>query len=57
MLPEDHLSKKKRAKLNATGKSKLPAVGTSEEWWEVHLEKEEAKKMKEEQKAKKKLLQ
>lgn len=55
-LPIEYLPKKKKAKLAASGKPKLPAVGTSEEWWKIQMEKEQAQKLKQEQIAKKKLL-
>ena len=43
--------------MEASGKSKLPAAGTSDAWFEWQLEKERKQKEKEEKIAKKKRLQ
>lgn len=55
-LPIKYLSKKKRAKLEEEGKSKVPAVGTSDAWWQMHLAKEEENKKKDEKASRKKIL-
>ena len=47
-LSLQYLPKKKQNKLKATGKPKLPAVGTSDDWWRVQMKKEQQQKMKEE---------
>ncbi|XP_044590350.1 uncharacterized protein LOC123268953 [Cotesia glomerata] len=46
-LPLDYLLKKKIIKIEKTGKSKLPSVGISDEWYK-QLKKEKLKNMKEE---------
>jgi len=46
--------KKKKIKLEVSGKRKLPSVGTSDAWWDLAIEKDEQKKMKLEKAAKKK---
>ncbi|CAD6208596.1 GSCOCG00012746001-RA-CDS, partial [Cotesia congregata] len=56
-LPSEYLPKKKRLKLEKSGKSKLPSVGTSNEWYQHQLEKENLKKIKEEKLKNKKKLQ
>lgn len=56
-LPFEYLPKKKKAKLAASGKTKLPSVGTSDEWWKVQMEKEEEQRAKREESTKKKLQQ
>ena len=43
--------------MEASGKAKLPAAGTSDAWFEWELEKERKQKNKEEKIAKKKRLQ
>ena len=55
-LPIKYLSKKKRIKLEATGKPKLPSAGTSDDWINYHKKKEEkADKIKNLRNEKKKL--
>ncbi|EFN68700.1 hypothetical protein EAG_01981 [Camponotus floridanus] len=56
-LPVEYLPKKKRCRIEKTGKSKLPSVGTSDEWYTLQLKKESLKKQQEEKKQKKKRLQ
>ncbi|KAK0073301.1 hypothetical protein PV325_009949, partial [Microctonus aethiopoides] len=56
-LPLEYLPKKKRVKIEKSGKSKLPSVGTSDAWFEHQLEKENLKKIKEEKQKNKKRLQ
>lgn len=56
-LPTEYLPKKKRIKVEASGKAKLPAAGTSDAWFERELEKERKQKEKEKKLAKKKQLQ
>jgi len=56
-LPLEYLPKKKKIKLEVSGKRKLPSVGTSDAWWDLAIEKDEQKKMKLEKAAKKKILQ
>ena len=56
-LPTEYLPKKKKIKVEASGKAKLPAAGTSDAWFEWQLEKERKQKEKEEKIAKKKRLQ
>ncbi|XP_066590732.1 uncharacterized protein [Prorops nasuta] len=56
-LPVDYLPTKKKAKLKASGKRKLPAAGTADEWWNYNMEKERQKKEKEEKLIQKKKLQ
>ena len=56
-MPVDFLPKKKKIKLEKSGKTKVPAVGTSDEFWKMINEKQEAKKIKQEKAEKKKLLQ
>ncbi|TGZ46503.1 Uncharacterized protein DBV15_10347 [Temnothorax longispinosus] len=49
---------KKKLKLEATGKAKLPSAGTSDDWWKAQLEKEQQRiNIKEEKAAKKKMVQ
>ncbi|KAK0174340.1 hypothetical protein PV327_010123 [Microctonus hyperodae] len=56
-LPLEYLPTKKRAKIEKSGKSKLPSVGTSDAWYEHQLEKENIKKIKEEKQKNRKRLQ
>lgn len=56
-MPEKYLPKKKRKLLESSGKKKLPAVGTSDDWLNIQLSKEADKKRKEEKAAAKKKLQ
>jgi len=56
-MPTKYLPKKKRMKLEATGKSKLPAASTSDAWLQMQLEKEEKKRQQEEKIAQRKELQ
>lgn len=56
-LPHKYLPQKKKIKLSATGKPKLPVAGTSDEWWKLQCEKEQEKSRKEEKIARKKELQ
>lgn len=56
-LPTEYLPKKKKVKVEASGRPKLPAAGTSDAWFEWQLEKERKQKEKEEKLAKKKQLQ
>ena len=56
-LPHKYLPKKKKVKLEATGKAKLPSAGTSDDWWKAQLAKEQQKNIKEEKAANKKMLQ
>jgi len=51
-MPTKYLPKKKRMKLEATGKSKLPAAGTSDAWLQMQLEKGEKKRQLAEEKKK-----
>jgi len=43
-LPPEYLPKKKKIKLQVSGKRKLPSVGTSDAWWDLAIEKDEQKK-------------
>lgn len=43
--------------MEASGKAKLPAAGTSDAWFQLQLEKENQKKLKEEKLVQKKQLQ
>ncbi|XP_011305773.1 uncharacterized protein [Fopius arisanus] len=47
-LPVEYLPKKKKTKIEASGKPKLPSAGTSDEWFNYHVEKEKRQKIKEE---------
>jgi len=55
-LPLEYLPKKK-VRIEKSGKSKLPSVGTSDEWYQHQLEKENVKRIKEEKQKNKKRLQ
>ncbi|XP_074101289.1 uncharacterized protein LOC141528905 [Cotesia typhae] len=56
-LPVEYLPKKKRCRVEKSGKSKLPSVGTSDEWYQSELEKEKIKKQQQDKKLKRKELQ
>ena len=56
-MPTKYLPKKKRLKLEASGKLKLPAASTSDAWLRIQLDKEEKKRQKEEKIAQRKELQ
>lgn len=48
------MPKKKRIKVEKSGKSKLPSAETSDAWYKLQLEKENIKKVKEEKQKNKK---
>lgn len=56
-LPTDYLPKKKRIKVESSGKPKLPAAATSDQWMQHHMEKENKRKVKEEKLQHRKKLQ
>lgn len=56
-MPTEYLPKKKRIKVEASGKSKPPAAGTSDDWWKLHLEKQAKQKIKDDKLANKRKLQ
>ena len=56
-MPRKYLPKKKRLKLEASGKLKLPAASTSDAWLRIQLDKEDKKRQKEEKIAQRKELQ
>ena len=53
-MPTKYLPKKKRLKLEASGKLKLPAASTSDAWLRMQLEEEEKKGKKKKRSLKKK---
>ncbi|XP_074102208.1 uncharacterized protein LOC141529525 isoform X2 [Cotesia typhae] len=56
-MPTNYLPKKKRIKLESSGKFKLPSAGTSDQWVQYHSKKENDRKIKEEKLQKRKKLQ
>ncbi|XP_036151114.1 uncharacterized protein LOC105833505 [Monomorium pharaonis] len=56
-LPLKYLPSKKRSKVEALGKSKLPSAVTSDKWFNHHLQKEKLQEIKKEKIKKKKELQ
>ena len=40
LLPVKYLPRRRKLKLEKSGKLKIPVVGTSDEWWKLEKEKE-----------------